>query len=243
MTLQFGPYIGAPGPGSQKLGPSAQSLGVSTKLHKPVYIGVWSVYHGLEMTKHQNSLNAPVESAQVAGEFDFVPEHPVAKMAADRLSKKKKAQVSESGTGNGKALAMRYLEQKDQTRAKRVFAKYHFSPLETLVAAATDPEAPPDLVKSIALVLLPYEVPKLKALDITIDAAAGAPRVAIKNYVTINGQELQHGPLIDVTSDEQRFGPHQPGKPILEAVAKAKEEAVKQGLVEAVMDDEEDEDE
>lgn len=211
--------------------------------HKPVYICSWSMYHGMEMANRKIPVRQKGDKVQVAGEFDFVPEHPVSKMAVDRLTRAKKAEVSAAGTGNGKALAMRYLEQKDQTRAKRVFAKYHFSPLETLVAAATDPEAPPDLVKSIALVLLPYEVPKLKALDITVDAAAGAPRVAIKNYVTINGQELQHGPLIDVTSDEQRFGPHQPGKPILEAVAKAKEEAVKQGLVEAVMDDEEDEDE
>lgn len=193
------------------------------------------------MANRKNPIKHP-ETATVAGEFDILPEHPVAKMAVDRMTRNKKAEISAAGSGTGKSLALRYLEQKDQTRAKRIFAKYNFSPLETLVAAATDPEAPDDLRKSIAAMLLPYEVPKLKALDITVDAAAGAPRVAIKNYISVNGQELAHGPLIDVTSDEQRFGAHKPGKPILDAVAQAKEEAVKQGLVEVSMDDEDDDD-
>lgn len=144
-----------------------------------------------------------------------------------------------------KGMVMRNLHKNQQKRAANIFAKYNFSPLETLVAAATDPEADTSLTQSIAMMLLPYEVPKLKSVDLNVNPTAGAPRIAIKQFF-INGPGAPvAGPMIDVTAAhaEGRLEETGAAQPLVDAVNRAAEKMVEDGLVEAVVGREDDEDE
>lgn len=136
--------------------------------------------------------------------------------------------------------AMRYLKVDQKERAKLLFAKYDFSPIETLVAVATDPQCDPDLKKSIAAMLLPYEVPKLKSLDLNVSHGGNqAPRVMIKNFTVVNGQAVPQGQTVDVTPENAAQMP----KPLADAMAAAQEAQVDLGMVEVALEDEDDEEE
>lgn len=176
--------------------------------------------------------------ADIADDFDAIGQareakaHPVSAVIAER----------QAGAPRSKGLVMKHLTTPAQKRAQLLFAKYNFSPMETLIAVATDPECPDTVKHSIAAMLLPYEVPKLKSLDVNVTPQEGGVRVAIKQYTILNGQEVPNGPVIDVTSDEQRFGPHGVNQPVLDAASRAREQAVRQGLVEVVTEEDDDDD-